>query len=157
MEVIDGMATLWRRAWRSLAGFLGLGTLLRPTEPLRSLHCYGKYNVLYHAVRIEAAVLRTRRANLLKIPRTAFANQADPDTATMSPDLHHACVNWHLQRLLGDVALWQDDRLIEVYHCDRSSQQATDFVQRSPYEEQFEMLLRLRLWQLPEPRRAMSR
>lgn len=63
MEVIDGMATLWR-----------------PTEPLRSLHCYGKYNVLYHAVRIEA----------------------DPDTATMSPD----------------------DRLIEVYHCDRSSQQA---------------------------------
>ncbi|CAE7717255.1 UBP12 [Symbiodinium sp. CCMP2592] len=63
MEVIDGMATLWR-----------------PTEPLRSLHCYGKYNVLYHAVRIEA----------------------DPDTASMSPD----------------------DRLIEVYHCDRSSQQA---------------------------------
>jgi len=63
MEVIDGMATLWR-----------------PTDPLRNLHCYRKDNILYHAVRIEA----------------------DLDAATMS----------------------QDDRLIEVYHCDRSSQQA---------------------------------
>ncbi|CAE7220777.1 UBP12 [Symbiodinium pilosum] len=63
MEVIDGMATLWR-----------------PTDPLRTLNCYGKYNVLYHAVRIEA----------------------DLDTASMSPE----------------------DRLVEVYHCDRSSQQA---------------------------------
>ena len=63
MEVIDGMATLWRSgAWRSLRAVSCGLALLRPTEPLRSLHCYGKYNVLYHAVRIEAALLGTRRA-----------------------------------------------------------------------------------------------
>ncbi|CAJ1426372.1 unnamed protein product [Effrenium voratum] len=62
MEVIDGLANVYR-----------------PQTLLRTLHCYGKFNMLYHCIRVEA----------------------DPG-AGMPPDQH----------------------LVEVHHCDRSSQQA---------------------------------
>jgi len=56
-----------------------LHKLYRPEALLRSLVCFGKSNILFHSLRVEA----------------------DPDTA-----------------------IPEESKLIEVYHCDRSSQQA---------------------------------
>eukprot|EP00930_Biecheleria_cincta_P020154 TRINITY_DN1521_c0_g2_i1.p1 TRINITY_DN1521_c0_g2~~TRINITY_DN1521_c0_g2_i1.p1 ORF type:complete len:1276 (+),score=244.07 TRINITY_DN1521_c0_g2_i1:218-3829(+) len=65
----------------------------RPSDPLRSLSCFGKSNILYHCVRVEADV---------------------------------------------DINSVDETRLIEVYHLDRSSQQAFGhplLIQASPGEK----------------------
>ena len=102
-------------------------TSARPTDPLRTLNCYGKYNVLYHAVRIEAVSCKGWKGF-----RALVFLQADLDTASMSPDsCVVCCAMFYIMKVSGNrpelccsVAFRKEDRLVEVYHCDRSSQQA---------------------------------
>eukprot|EP00913_Durusdinium_trenchii_P035565 g33282.t1 len=88
----------------------GLATLYRTTDLLRNLQCSAKLNILYHAIRVEA----------------------DLDTESIYPSFEKDVLptrRQHPDSILtfnhsGSAVTCQDDHLIEVYHCDRSSQQA---------------------------------